>query len=137
MNLAKETIIAAAEAGADSVKFQNYVTEDFISNRELMIEYRSQGKNMRESQYDLFKRNEISREELIFLKDICDTCGVMFHSTPTNEKGVKDLQDIGCSVIKNGSDYLTIRPPQEQWERQDLKQYSRQAWQQLQRLTWQ
>ena len=41
MGLAKETISAAAEGGADSVKFQNYVTEDFLFNGDLMFEYLS------------------------------------------------------------------------------------------------
>jgi sialic acid synthase SpsE len=44
MALAKEQIDAAAEAGADSVKFQNYRVDDFVSDRSLEITYRSQGK---------------------------------------------------------------------------------------------
>ena len=39
MGLARESIVAAAEAGADSVKFQNYKTEDFITDRNLIFEY--------------------------------------------------------------------------------------------------
>ena len=56
MELARDTIIAAAEAGADSVKFQNYKTEDFIADRNLSYQYKS-GK-MIEEPHDMFKRCE-------------------------------------------------------------------------------
>lgn len=107
MSLAKETIVAAAEAGADSVKFQNYKTEDFITDRDLMFQYQSQGKTIKESQYNMFKRCELNRDQLSKLKEVCDKVGIVFHSTPTSYEGIEDLKNIGCEIIKNGSDYLT------------------------------
>lgn len=107
MGLARDSIIAAAEAGADSVKFQNYKTEDFIADRSLLFEYQSQGRLIKEPQYDMFKRCELTRKQLSYLKEQCDLAGVMFHSTPTSIEGIKDLQEIGCKLLKNGSDYLT------------------------------
>jgi N-acetylneuraminate synthase/N,N'-diacetyllegionaminate synthase len=107
LSLAKEEILAAAEAGADSVKFQNYHTNDFLSDRSLSLTYKSQGRCTTEPQYDLFQRCELSLDDLIEIKEFCDTQGVLFHSTPTSSKGVDDLLSIGCSVLKNGSDYLT------------------------------
>jgi N-acetylneuraminate synthase/N,N'-diacetyllegionaminate synthase len=107
MKIACDAIAAAAEAGADSVKFQNYRTEDFISDRKLMFEYCSQGKKIIEPQFDMFKRCELSRDQLSILKEETDKCGLDFHSTPTSIDGVKYLQEIGCKIIKNGSDYLT------------------------------
>lgn len=44
MGLACEAIQVAAAAGADGVKFQNYRTEDFITDRSLEISYTSQGR---------------------------------------------------------------------------------------------
>ena len=84
MALARKLIIAAAEAGADSVKFQNYRTEDFVTDRRLIFEYRSQGQIVKEPQYDMFKRCELTRDQLSFLKDECDSAGILFHSTPTS-----------------------------------------------------
>ena len=107
MGLANELINAAAEAGADSVKFQNYRTEDFVNDRSLTIEYQSQGKKVKESQYDLFKRCELNRGKLAKLKEICDSAGVIFHSSPTSIEGIEDLKSVGCQILKNGSDYLT------------------------------
>jgi N,N'-diacetyllegionaminate synthase len=107
MDLAGQTIRAAAESGADAVKFQNYRTEDFISNRSLTYEYISEGKTVIEPQYDMFKRCELSLKMLRELKACCDDCGIVFHSTPTGEDSIRDLVEVGAPMLKNGSDYLT------------------------------
>ena len=58
LTLAHRHIDAAADAGADAIKFQNYRTEDFISDRTLTYTYTSQGREVTESQWDMFKRCE-------------------------------------------------------------------------------
>ena len=108
--LARQTIDAARAAGADAVKFQNYVTEDFVSDTSLMYEYVSQGKRVVEPQYDLFKRCELSACALQELKTYCDRQRVIFHSTPTSETAIRDLVRLKVPVLKNGSDYLTHLP---------------------------
>lgn len=108
--LAKKMIQAAAQAGADAVKFQNYLTEDFISDRSLTYEYLSQGKRVRESQYDMFKRCELNHAALEQLKRWSDEAGINFHSTPTSAQGIQDLLNVHVEVLKNGSDYLTHLP---------------------------
>ena len=107
MGLAFEEIAAAAEAGADSVKFQSYRTEDFIFDRSLMLEYQSQNKKIVEPQYDIFKRCELSRDQIYRLKEEAERHGLDFHSTPTSVGGIEILKDIGCAIVKNGSDYLS------------------------------
>jgi N-acetylneuraminate synthase/N,N'-diacetyllegionaminate synthase len=110
MALARRMIEAAADCHVDSVKFQNYRTEDFISDRSLTYTYLSQGRQITEPQYDIFKRCELSRDQLRDLKAHADRCGVIFHSTPTSEEGINDLVDIGAPLLKNGSDYLVHLP---------------------------
>jgi N,N'-diacetyllegionaminate synthase len=110
MELARAMIDAAAESGADSVKFQNYRTEDFISDRSLTYEYVSQGKPVVETCYDMFKCCELSRDDLMMLSEHCSRRGVVFHSTPTSPDGIADLLAASASVFKNGSDYLTHLP---------------------------
>ncbi|NEO02835.1 MAG: N-acetylneuraminate synthase, partial [Moorea sp. SIO3I7] len=110
LELAKKTIDAAVEAGADAVKFQNYRTEDFISNRNLTYEYFSQGRRVIEAQYDMFKRCELTPEFLQGLKEYCDLRGIGFHSTPTSKAGIDNLVRLGSPLLKNGSDYLTNLP---------------------------
>jgi N,N'-diacetyllegionaminate synthase len=110
LDLARRAIDAAASAGADAVKFQNYRTEDFVQDRALTYEYVSQGRRVVESQYDMFKRCELTRNGLAALKAHSDGRGVLFFSTPTSEEGIADLLAIGVPVLKNGSDYLTHLP---------------------------
>jgi N,N'-diacetyllegionaminate synthase len=110
MDLAFQTIEAAAAAGADAVKFQNYRTEDFLSDDQLKYEYTSNGVQVIESQYEMFKRCELSGDQLTQLRDRADACGVILFSTPTGEEGVADLVRIGAPLIKNGSDFLTNLP---------------------------
>jgi len=110
MNLAKMIIDAAREAGADSVKFQNYRTEDFVPTASVTHTYISQGHTVTESQYEMFKRYELSDEQVIDLSEYCRKVGIDFHSTPTNSDGVALLQKLGVGVLKNGSDYLSNLP---------------------------
>src|SRR5438876_1214329 len=106
MKLAYRLIDAAADDGADAVKFQNYKTEDFISDRALTYQYLSQGRTVVEPQYDMFKRCELSRGALVELRKRCENRRVIFFCTPTSEEGVNDLVKAGALLIKNGSDYL-------------------------------
>lgn len=105
--LAVEMIHAAAEAGADGVKFQNFETEDFLSDRTLLYTYSSQGKTIAEPLWDICKRSELKRDWIPTLKAMSDRLGVSFFSTPTSEQGVDDLIQAGVTILKNGSDYLT------------------------------
>jgi N,N'-diacetyllegionaminate synthase len=110
MNLAHRLIDAAAEAGADAVKFQNYRTEDFISDRSLTHEYVSQGKTVVESQYDMFKRYELAASHLLELREHCDQRRLIFFSTPMSEEGIRELIEVGAPLLKNGSDALVHLP---------------------------
>jgi N-acetylneuraminate synthase/N,N'-diacetyllegionaminate synthase len=110
MALARQMIDAAADAGADAVKFQNYRTEDFLSDKTLTYEYESQGRRVVESQYDMFKRCELTAGDLAGLARHCAARGLMFFSTPTSEQGIADAQRAGAPLLKNGSDYLSHLP---------------------------
>ncbi len=107
ISLAHRCIDAAAECGADAVKFQNYRTEDFVVDRSLAYSYLSQGVMVTEPQFDLFKRCELKNGQLAELKAHCDEVGLTFFSTPTGLSGIHELVSMGCALIKNGSDLLT------------------------------
>ena len=110
MNLAKKMILAAKESGADAVKFQNYKTEDFILEKTVDYTYFSKGKEVTEKQFNMFKRYELSFNQLKELKNYCDDIDIIFFSTPTGKQGVDELIQLGVSVIKNGSDFLQNLP---------------------------
>ncbi|GJM26163.1 MAG: hypothetical protein DHS20C16_25780 [Phycisphaerae bacterium] len=107
IDLAKKTIEAASTAGADSVKFQSYETNDFIRDGSLTYSYETGGKTVTESQVAMFKRCELQPSDFRILKTCCDELGIDFHATPTSAAGVRRLADLGVGVLKNGSDFLT------------------------------
>lgn len=108
--LAQRLVRAAARAGADAVKFQNYRTEDFLTNRKLTYSYLNRGRRVTESQWDMFKRCEAPAEWWPKLKRLCHQEGVLFFSTPTSKQGVDQLVKLKVPFLKNGSDYLTHLP---------------------------
>ena len=110
IELAKKMIDSAIECGADAVKFQNYYTEDFIISEDLMYTYISNGNEVTESQFSMFKRYELSFENLQELKSYCDKKGTIFFSTPTSKRGLDDLVKLDVGLIKNGSDLLVNLP---------------------------
>lgn len=107
MELARRMIVAAAEAGADAVKFQNYRTEDFVTDRTLLHRYTQAGREVVESQYEMFKRCELAPGALVRLAQIARDCGLEFFSTPTSVDGIAELIAAGATLVKNGSDFLT------------------------------
>lgn len=110
MELARKHIEAAHRAGADAVKFQNYRTEDFLSDDSLEYTYSNQGQEITESQFAMFKRCELSRDDLKMLAAYSKELGLQFVSTPTNAAGVADLVETNAVMLKNGSDYLQHLP---------------------------
>ena len=110
MALAHREIDTAAASGADAVKFQNYHTESFVSDRSLTYEYVSLGTTVVESQFDMFKRCELRPEALLELRQHCEERGVVFFSTPMDEEGVAELVREGVTLLKNGSDCLGHLP---------------------------
>ena len=106
-DLALASVEAAAAAGADGVKFQNYRTEDFLSDKALTYTYVSNGRTVVESQWDMFKRFEPPSDWWLPLKRRCEELGVVFFSTPTSKDRVDELVRLGVGLLKNGSDYLT------------------------------
>jgi len=110
VDLARRLIDAAAEAGADAVKFQNYRTEDFISDRNLTWSYDGPQGKVVEPQYDMFKRYEFIGDKLAAAAEHCRKRGIDFAATPTSNAGVAECVKLGAAFLKNGSDYLTCLP---------------------------
>lgn len=108
--LAERSIRAASVSGADAVKFQNFLTEDFLTDKSIMYTYQSQGREITEPLWEICKRSEFKKEWIKPLKKLCDELGMIFMSTPTSEEGIDDLISNGIEALKNGSDYITHLP---------------------------
>lgn len=120
LDTAKKMIRAAKACGADAVKFQTFKAEEFISDPKEMYSYKTCGKIIRESMYDMFKRYEFSPKVYKVISDYCKKTGITFFSTPQNISDLKILLDIGIPAIKVGSDDLVNLPLIEYYARQGL-----------------
>ena len=110
INKAREMIDVALEAGVDAVKFQTFKADEFVGDKEETYTYTSQGKDVTESMYEMFKRYEFTKEQFIELSDYCKSKGIVFFSTPQNVSDLNVLLEIGVPCIKVGSDDLTNIP---------------------------
>lgn len=120
INLAKKMILVAKEAGVDAVKFQTFKTEEFIQDKEEMYTYQSQGVEITESQYEMFKRTEFTEDEWKELKKFCDEQNIVFLSTVSGIDGMKLLIQIGVDAIKVGSDDFVNLPLLSKYEKYGL-----------------
>lgn len=114
INLAKKMIDTAKECGADAVKIQSFVTDEFIGDKNLKYTYKSQGREVTESQYEMFKRYELSKDIQKDIFDYAKKKEIIIFSTPQDSsfKMVDYLcgKEINMPAIKVGSDDLTNLP---------------------------
>ena len=105
--LAKQLIDVAAEAGADAVKFQTFIAEEVVSADAPKAEYQKQTTDASESQLDMIRKLELSKEDHQELMDYAEQKNIMFLSTPFDEKSVDLLVELGVPLIKISSGEIT------------------------------
>jgi len=105
--LAAELVDAAAEAGADAIKFQTHFPE-----HEMLREGRTAA-YVGESLFDLLSRTALTREAHVELRDRARTKGLIFLSTPFSREAADFLETIGVPAFKTGSGELTHLPLQQ------------------------
>ncbi|GAB4315760.1 MAG: N-acetylneuraminate synthase [Promethearchaeota archaeon] len=111
IDLARELVDEAAQAGADAIKFQTFVTEDLVSRDAPLCEYQEEGvEGSPNSQYEMLKRLELSLEQFRELKERCDRRGILFLSTPHTRGEVVEFLDPLVPAFKVGSGDLTNWP---------------------------
>jgi len=108
VDLAKKMINVAKECGVDAVKFLTFKAEEFISNRDEIYTYNSQGREVTESMLEMFKRYEFSEEGWQDIFNYCKSMNTTCLSTPQNPSDLDFLLEIvDLPAIKVGSDDLT------------------------------
>lgn len=108
--LAKRLIDAAANAGADYVKFQTWITEELIDKDAPKAAYQEANDDSA-TQFDMLKKLELSFGQFRELKNYAEKAGVKFLSTPDEEKSLDFLvNELGLDLIKIGSGEVTNVP---------------------------
>ncbi len=104
VELAKQLVSAALEAGADAVKFQTFQTDKLVTPDAEMADYQRRNTRDYSNQYDMLKQLELTHEEFIELKSYADSNGALFLSTPHDEESADFLEklDIPCFKIASG-----------------------------------
>jgi N,N'-diacetyllegionaminate synthase len=104
-DLAKQLIDAAADAGADAVKFQTFKTENIIVPTAPKSTYHIQttGSDNEQTWFELLKTQEISREMHVALMEYCQKRDIIFMSTPYDKDSVDLLDELGVVAFKIAS----------------------------------
>lgn len=111
ISLAKELIDVAALAGADYVKFQTFKAEELVSKQAKKADYQiANAKDKIESQLDMLKNLELSKEDHEVLMDYCKEKKISFFSTAFDLGSLQYLADIGLSLVKIPSGEITNLP---------------------------
>ena len=110
IEIAKKLVRAAAAAGADLIKFQSFLTEKSISKAAPKAEYQIQATGADESQYDMVKKLELSKDDHSILVAECARYGISFFSTAFDSDSLDMLMSFDLDYIKIPSGEITNMP---------------------------
>jgi len=108
--LAHRLIEVAAAAGADAVKFQTFRTEALVSRHAPKAQYQVETTGAAESQLEMLRKLELSRETFASLAQACRRRGILFLSSPFDLVSADDLESLDVAAFKTGSGELTNLP---------------------------
>lgn len=109
--IAKKLIAAAADAGADLIKFQTFTAKNLVSASAPKAEYQKKTTGSSESQLEMIQKLELSREDHEVLIKECHAHGIGFFSTAFDFQSFDLLMELGClEKIKIPSGELTNLP---------------------------
>ncbi|MCV3376574.1 N-acetylneuraminate synthase [Campylobacter sp. IFREMER_LSEM_CL2194] len=110
INLAKRLIEVASEAGADFVKFQTFVAKNCISKNAKKAEYQLQTTDENQSQLDMVKKLELSKQDHEILIEHCKKFNIKFLSTAFDLESIDLLVKFDIEIFKIPSGELTNLP---------------------------
>ncbi len=110
VDLAKKMVDAALDAGCDAIKFQTFSAEDMVTPKAPKAKYQKATSQAGESQFDMLKRLELSREDHEEIFAYCQKRQIMFMSTPFDTQSADFLFDLGLEIFKIPSGEITNLP---------------------------
>lgn len=110
IDTALKMISVAKRSGVNAIKFQTFKAEEFVSDPNQMITYKTQDKEITESMLEMFRRCEFTKEDWFKIKKKCNEEKIIFFSSPQNKTDLDLLLEVGVPAIKVGSDDFTNTP---------------------------
>ena len=110
MVVAKKLVDLAVKAQADAVKFQAFKTENVILKNIQKARYQKNTTDPIETQFEMLKRLELTKEQNIELNKYCSDKNIIFLTTPCDEESLDDLDTLDMPAYKVASADLTNLP---------------------------
>lgn len=110
IELAKQLVLNAKEAGADYVKFQTFIPEKLVSKFADKAEYQKTTTGTDESQLDMLKKLALTYSDFENLKLYCEEIGIGFISTPFDLDSIDFLESLNMDFWKIPSGEITNLP---------------------------
>jgi N,N'-diacetyllegionaminate synthase len=110
LELARQLIDAAAEAGADLVKFQTFSADRLVTTNARKADYQARNSGGSETQYEMLRRLELGPEAHHQLLAHCQARGIGFFSTGFDLESVDFLLGLGLDKFKIPSGEITNLP---------------------------
>lgn len=111
INLAKQLIDTAADAGVDYVKFQTFNSKKLVSKNAEKASYQKENtKNKKETQLTMLQKLELSKEAHYELISYCESKKIKFLSTGFDLESIQFLNDLDIDLFKVPSGEITNLP---------------------------
>ena len=110
VELAKKLVDAAAQAGADAVKFQSFKANRLVSNFAEKADYQKKNHLIEETQQSMLQRLELDEASHIQIIEYCKEREILFLSTPFDIESIDMLSKLGVPTFKIPSGEITNLP---------------------------
>lgn len=112
INIARELVDKAVEAGVDIIKFQTFKSEKLVSKSARQAEYQKKniGTKSDDSQLSMLKKLELSEQDHIELMAYCKQKGIKFFSTAFDMDSIEYLHSLNLGLWKIPSGEVTNYP---------------------------
>lgn len=112
IDIAKQLIDKAVESGADIIKFQTFKADKLVSKSAKQADYQKKniGSKADDSQLNMLKKLELSREDHEVLIQYCNNKGIRFFSTAFDMESIDYLHSLNLGLWKIPSGEITNYP---------------------------
>lgn len=110
IEIARRLVKEAALCGVDCIKFQTFKAEQVVTSSAPKAAYQLKTTDTTESQIDMLRKIELSREDHIIVKKYAEEMGLIFISTPYNFDDVDFLESIHIQAYKVASGQIVETP---------------------------